>query len=307
MGAVADLDGVSVHFLFLPLVQWTAASVTRPGEAAFDRLNFKQPLLTEPGSLAILDGAMGDSDERRDSVPPKARQFVTTRWTVVLNAGRSGTTQAQVALEKLCQTYWYPLYAYVRRQGHSPENAQDLTQEFFAKLIAKHYLGNVDRSKGKFRSFLLASLKHFLANEWDKSHAQKRGGGHAFIALDAQAAESRYHLEPVDTMTANKIYERRWVLTLLDEVLKRVHEEYVADGKAMLFDQLKETLTGERSSIPYAEIGQRLGMTEGAVKVAVHRLRQHYREQVRAEIAETVANPGEVEEELRHLFAVLSW
>ena len=181
-----------------------------------------------------------------------------------------------------------------------------MTQAFFAKLIAKHYLGDVDRSKGKFRSFLLASLKHFLANEWDKTRAQKRGGSHTFVALDAQTAESRYHLEPVDTLTADKIYERRWALTLLDEVLNRLRDEYTADGKAKLFDQLKETLTGERSTIPYAEIGQQLGMSEGAVKVAVHRLRQHYREQLRAEIAETVASPGEVEEELRHLFAVLS-
>lgn len=239
-------------------------------------------------------------------MPPGARQFVSTRWTIVLTAGRSDTTQARAALEKLCQTYWYPLYAYVRRQGHLPEDAQDLTQAFFAKLIAKHYLGDVDRTKGKFRSFLLAALKHFLANEWDKFRAQKRGGSHTVIALDAQTAESRYHLEPVDAMSADKIYERRWALTLLDEVLKRLREEYVADGKAALFDQLKETLTGERGSIPYAEIGQRLGMGEGAVKVAVHRLRQHYREQLRTEIAETVASPGEVEEELRHLFSVLS-
>lgn len=249
---------------------------------------------------------MADSEQSRDSVPPQARQFVTTRWTIVLTAGHSDSTQAHVALEKLCQTYWYPLYAYVRRQGHSPEDAQDLTQAFFAKLIAKHYLGDVDRSKGKFRSFLLASLKHFLANEWDKTRAQKRGGSHPFIALDAQTAESRYHLEPVDTMTADKIYERRWALTLLDEVLKRLREKYAAEGKGKLFDQLKVTLTGERSTIPYAEIGTQLGMTEGAVKVAVHRLRQRYRETLRAEIAETVASPGEVEEELRHLFSALS-
>jgi RNA polymerase sigma-70 factor (ECF subfamily) len=249
---------------------------------------------------------MAESEQSRDSVPPGARQFVTTRWTIVLTAGRTDTTQAQVALEKLCQTYWYPLYAYVRRQGHSPEDAQDLTQEFFARFIKKHYLGDVDRSKGKFRSFLLASLKHFLANEWDKSRAQKRGGSHTFIALDAQTAESRYHLEPVDAMTADKIYERRWALTLLDEVLKRLRQEYAAEGKGKLFDRLKETLTGERSTIPYVQIGTQLGMTEGAVKVAVHRLRQHYRETLRAEIAETVASPVEVEEELRHLFAVLS-
>ncbi|MBM4081881.1 MAG: sigma-70 family RNA polymerase sigma factor [Planctomycetes bacterium] len=249
---------------------------------------------------------MTASRQDESSVRPGAGQFATTRWTIVLTAGRSDTPQAQAALGKLCQTYWYPLYAYVRRQGHSREDAQDLTQEFFAKLIAKHYLGDVDRSKGKFRSFLLASLKHFLANEWDKSRAQKRGGGHTLVALDTQTAENRYRLEPVDTMTADRIYERRWALTLLDEVLKRLREEYAADGKAKLFDQLKVTLTGERSAIPYAQVGTQLGMSEGAVKVAAHRLRQRYREALRAEIAETVASPGEVEGELRHLFAVLS-
>jgi len=246
---------------------------------------------------------MADTGQRRDSVPPGARQFVTTRWTIVLTAGRSDTMQARVALEELCQTYWYPLYAYVRRQGHSPEDAQDLTQEFFAKLIAKHYLGDVDRSKGKFRSFLLASLKHFLANEWDKARAQKRGGSQTIVSLDA---ETRYSLEPADEVSADKIFERRWALTLLDEVLKQLREKYAADGKGKLFEQLKVTLTGERSTIPYAEIGARIGMTEGAVEVAVHRLRQHYRKAVRAEIAETVAGPEEVEEELRYLFAALS-
>lgn len=245
---------------------------------------------------------MADSDERQDSVPPAARQFVTTRWTIVLTAGRTDTTQAQVALGKLCQTYWYPLYAYVRRQGHSPEDAQDLTQEFFAKLIAKHYLGDVDRVKGKFRSFLLASLKHFLANEWDKSRAQKRGGGQTIVSLDA---ETRYKLEPADNVSADKIFERRWALTLLDEVLKRLREEYADDGKGKLFDHLKVTLTSERGTIPYAALGTQLGMSAGAVKVAVHRLRQRYRDVLRAEIAETVARPEEVEEELRALFTAL--
>jgi RNA polymerase sigma-70 factor (ECF subfamily) len=240
-----------------------------------------------------------DAEQNRDSVPPGARQFVTTHWSVVVRAGG----KSAAALEKLCQTYWYPLYAYVRRQGHSPEDAQDLTQEFFAKLIAKHYLGDVDRSKGKFRSFLLASLKHFLANEWDKAHAQKRGGGQTIVSLDA---ETRYKLEPADNISADKIFERRWALTLLDEVLKRVREEYAADGKTKLFDQLKVTLTGERSTIPYAELGAQLGMSGGAVKVAVHRLRQRYRDALRDEIAETVAGPEEVEEELRQLFAALS-
>ena len=256
---------------------------------------------------------MKSHEGQRDSVPAGARQFATTRWTMVLKAGSSGTTRARQALEELCQTYWYPLYAYVRRLGNDPEDAQDLTQEFFARLIAKHFLGGVDRTKGKFRSFLLASRKHFLANEWDKARAQKRGGsarvgrvGYPPHALDAQAAERRYALEPAHELSADRIFERRWALTLLDKVLKRLRREYADAGKAVLFDQLKETLAGERSSIPYAELARRLGMTAGAVKVAVHRLRQHYREHLRAEIANTVATPGEVEDELRHLFAALS-
>jgi RNA polymerase sigma-70 factor (ECF subfamily) len=238
--------------------------------------------------------------------PLEADRFVTTHWSLVMAAGQRELPESAAALVTLCTTYWYPLYAFVRRQGYRPEDAQDLTQAFFAKLLEKNYVGDADRQRGKFRSFLLASLKHFLANEWDKARAQKRGGSRTFVALDAQTAETRYRLEPVDTMTADKIYERRWALTLLDEVLRRLREEYAAEGKGKLFDQLKVTLTGERSAIPYAGIGGQLGMSEGAVKVAVHRLRQRYREILRAEIAETVAGPGQVEEELRHLFAVLS-
>ena len=232
--------------------------------------------------------------------------FAPTRWTLVAAAGRRSSPNSQQALATLCETYWYPLYAYVRRRGHSPEDAQDLTQAFFAKLIARQDLGAVDRAKGKFRSFLLASLKHFLANEWDKRQAQKRGGGHTFIALDAQSAETRYALEPAHDLTADKLFERRWALTLLDEALQQLRAQYAAAGKERLFELLKATLTGECSTIPYSAIAAQLGLTEGAVKVAVHRLRQRYRDQLRAEIAHTVAGPAEVEDEVRHLFAVLS-
>jgi RNA polymerase sigma factor (sigma-70 family) len=225
---------------------------------------------------------------------------------MVVAAGGAGTTSARDALEKLCRTYWYPLYAFVRRQGHSVADAQDLTQAFLARLIAKQGLGSVDRAKGRFRSFMLASMKHFLANEWDRAHAQKRGGGVQFTSIDAKSAETRYHLEPADPMTPEKIFERRWALTLLDEVLKTVRREYKAAGNAELFDALKSTLSGESAGTPYAEAGKALGMSEGAVKVAAHRLRRRYREILRAEIAETVADPGEVEDELRHLIAVLS-
>jgi RNA polymerase sigma-70 factor (ECF subfamily) len=241
-----------------------------------------------------------------DSLSPEARQFNTTHWSVVLSAGRSESTRAQESLAQLCKVYWYPLYAFVRRQGYGPDDAKDLTQEFFARLISKKYLDDVDRSKGKFRSFLLASLKHFLANEWDKAQAQKRGGGQVFIPLDAHSAETRYRLEPSHEMTAEKIYERRWALTILEEVLKYLREEYVREGKVKLFEELKDVLAGASDSASYAEIAGKIGMTEGAVKVAVHRMRHRYRALLRAEIANTVENPAEIDDELRHLFEVLS-
>ena len=232
--------------------------------------------------------------------------FVTTHWSVVVAAGRNDTARARDALARLCQTYWHPLYAYVRRVGHSPPDAQDLTQEFFARLLGKNYLADADESRGRFRSFLLAALKHFLANEWDKASAQKRGGGQILIPIDFNAAETTCHFEPADETTAEKIFERRWALTLLDQVLRRLREEFVRDGRENLFEQLKPTLTEASRSVRYAEIAARLGTSEGAVKVAVHRLRQRYREVLRAEIAETVASPGEVEDELRSLFAALA-
>ena len=225
---------------------------------------------------------------------------------MVVAAGRADTSRARDALARLCQTYWHPLYAYVRRVGHSPHDAQDLTQEFFARLLEKNFLADADESRGRFRSFLLASLKHFLANEWHKAQAQKRGGGQIPISIDVSAAETSCHFEPADTTTADKIYERHWALTLLDQVLRRLREDYVRDGKQNLFEQLKPTLTEASRSVAYAEIARRLDTTEGAVKVAVHRLRQRYREILRAEIAETVACPGEVEDELRNLFAALA-
>ena len=238
--------------------------------------------------------------------PAGPAAFVTTHWSVVLAAGRADTTRARDALAGLCQTYWHPLYAYVRRLGHSPADAQDLTQEFFARLLAKNYLAAADESRGRFRSFLLASLKHFLANEWDKARAQKRGGGEIPIPIDPAAAATGCVFEPADPVTAEKIYERRWALTLLDLVLRRLRQEYAAAGREKLFEELKPTLTEARRSVRYAEIAIRLGSSEGAVKVAVHRLRQRYREVLRAEIADTVAGPGEVEDELRNLFAALA-
>ncbi len=246
------------------------------------------------------------SSRTQDSTPALAGQFAPTRWSVVLAAGRSDSTRAQAALEKLCRTYWPPIYAFVRRQGHSPHDAQDLTQAFFARLLEKNYLADVDRAKGKFRSFLLASLKHFLANEWDKAKAQKRGSGKVFIPIDAQSAETKFGVDPADTQSADKIFERRWALTLLEQVLQKLREEFVSAGKERLFGQLKPTLTEPSRTISYADIATRLGMSEGAVKVSAHRLRRRYRELIRAEIAETVSSQSEVEEELRNLFVALA-
>jgi len=238
--------------------------------------------------------------------PPPHPAFVTTHWSLVVSAGRNDTPDARNALEKLCRAYWFPIYAFVRRQGHNPPDAQDLTQEFFARLLGKKKLADADPAKGRFRSFLLASLKHFLANEWDKTKAQKRGGGQVLIPIDVAAAETSCGIGPADHLTAEKIFERRWALTLLEQVLRRLRAEYVSDGKENLFEQLKPTLTEASRLVAYAEIASRLGTTEGAVKVAVHRLRRRYREVLRAEIADTVASPGEVEDEIRNLFAALA-
>jgi RNA polymerase sigma factor (sigma-70 family) len=241
-----------------------------------------------------------------ESDAPRSPVFVTTHWSLVLSAGRSDSTHARDALEKLCRTYWPPIYAFVRRQGCTPHDAEDLTQAFFARVLAKNYFADVDRAEGRFRSFLLGSLKHFLANEWDKARAQKRGGGQKAIPLDAATLETSCGFEPADHVTPEKIFERRWALTLLDQVLRRLRQEYTRDGREKLFDQLKPTLTEASRNVRYAEIATRLDTSEGAVKVAVHRLRQRYRELLRAEIADTVAGPGEIEDEIRNLFAALA-
>jgi len=245
------------------------------------------------------------STQGQDSVAPGAANFALTRWSVVLAAGRSKSVEAQGALEQLCGTYWPPIYAFVRRQGYSPHDAQDLTQEFFTRLLQKNYLGAVDPAKGRFRSFLLAALKHFLANEWDKVKTLKRGGDQIVVSIHPHSAETSYAFEPVDHLTPEKLFDRRWALTLLQHVMERLRSEYAEAGKTAAFEQLKTTLTGERRSVPYAEIAAALETTEGAVKVAVHRLRQRYRELLRAEIAETVSRPEDIEEELRSLFAAL--
>jgi len=232
--------------------------------------------------------------------------FVTTHWSVVLSARQKDSPQSAAALETLCRTYWYPLYAYVRRQGHSPPDAQDLTQGFFARLLQKDYLKAAAREKGRFRTFLIMALKRFLANEWDHDRAQKRGGGQPHLSLDTELAEERYRVEPVEGATADKIFERRWALTLLDRTMTRLREEFTAAGKAEEFKRLKACLTAERGDISYAEIAGALGQTEGAMRVAVHRLRKRFRDIFREEIAQTVSSPEEIEEEVRYLIGVLA-
>ena len=231
--------------------------------------------------------------------------FVTTHWSVVLAAACSDTTEAQSALEYLCQTYWYPLYAYVRRRGYSPEDAKDLTQSFFARLLHRNWITCADRERGRFRTFLLTAMSRFLSDEWDKLRAIKRGGQVAHVPVHLDTAETRYGHEPVDNATPEQCYERRWALALLDVVLQRLRAEYEHEGKDALFEVLSSCLIGNRESQQYALLATQLKMSEGAVKVAVHRLRKRYRQLLRSEIAQTIAGAEDVDDELRHLFVVL--
>ncbi|MBI4658459.1 MAG: sigma-70 family RNA polymerase sigma factor [Verrucomicrobia bacterium] len=224
----------------------------------------------------------------------------------MLLAGESSSPEALQALETLCRSYWYPLYAYVRRQGSSPHDAQDLTQDFFAAFLAKDYVSTADRARGRFRWFLLASLKHFLANQRDRARAQKRGGGKTHIPLDELTAENRYCLEPSHDLTADKLYERGWAFTVLEAARLRLREEYTAAGKRERFDRLECFLPGEQSAQTYAQAAGLLGLSEAAVKSEIHRLKRCFGALLRSEIAETVADPSEIDEELRHLIAVLS-
>ncbi len=232
--------------------------------------------------------------------------FPATQWTVVLAAGGTPSLESAAALERLCSSYWYPLYAFVRRSGHSPPDAQDLTQEFFARVLERHWLAHADQAKGRFRTFLLTAMERFLANEWDKARALKRGGGHRNVPIQVDTAETRYRVEPADTRTPDQAFEYRWAVALLDEVVKQLEAEFQAQGQAASFAALKPCLVGDRAAQPYAELAARLGMEEGAVKVAVHRLRHRYRELLRAEIANTVDSTEEVDAEMRHLFNVLT-
>jgi len=247
---------------------------------------------------------MSSSQPERESKISSTGTFPTTHWSAVICAGQNTSPQATEALEVLCRTYWYPLYVHVRRRGYDAQEAQDLTQEFFLRLLTNAYLSHADRSKGKFRSYLLVALNHFLTDDWRRAQAAKRGGGQTLISLDADAAETRYALEPSSDLTPEKIYERCWALTLLDQAMVKLKEECSVAGKGPQFDQLGAFLTSEAAESERAAAGAQLGMTAGAVAVAIHRLRQRYRELVQEAVAHVVASPGEVEDEIRWLFSV---
>src|SRR5262249_19335073 len=229
--------------------------------------------------------------------PDACGRFAATRWTLVRAARDPSAPEAREALASLCAVYWYPLYAFIRRRGHDADEAQDLTQEFFARFLEKDGLASVDEGKGRFRSFLLAACKHFLSNARDRARALKRGGGRAPLSIDAAAAEGRYLGEPGHGETPERLFERRWALALLEQVLGRLRAEHEAAGKGPLFERLKRHLTGDEGG-PHARAAAELGMSEGAVKVAVHRLRKRYRELLRDEIAQTLEAPDEVEDEI---------
>jgi RNA polymerase sigma-70 factor (ECF subfamily) len=230
--------------------------------------------------------------------------FATTRWSVVLNAGRPDSPEASRALAELCRVYWYPLYAYVRRQGFDVPTAQDLTQDFFAKLLEKNYVGIADRKRGKFRWFLLTAFKCFLANEWDRARAQKRGGGAKALSFDEMTAEERYRHEPADALTADQIYDRRWALDLLDRARQRLRQEFTAAGKAERLAHLEPFLSGTPTA-DYAQAAARLGLNEAAIRQEAHRFKRRFGELLREEVAQTVAQPDEVADELRYLIDVV--
>jgi len=235
---------------------------------------------------------------------PGSSQFPTTRWTLVVAAANPQRKDARAALVSLCEGYWYPLYAYVRRRGYPPDQAQDLTQEFFVRVVEGRYLDRAEPEKGRFRSFMLTSLKFFVADEGDRRRAHKRGGG-AVLPLELSSGEDRYQREPGHDETPERIFERRWALSVIDRVVERLRNEFVQHGRPEHFEQLKMFLLG-KSDAPYATLAREMNTSEGALKVAIHRLRKRYRELFRHEIADTVADPGEVESELRFLAAALT-
>jgi RNA polymerase sigma-70 factor (ECF subfamily) len=237
---------------------------------------------------------------------PRAGRFATTRWSLVLRASGQTDAASAEALSSLCELYWYPIYAFIRRQGYSVHESADLAQEFFLRVLEKKYFQAVDPARGRFRGFLCASVRHFLSNERDRARSLKRGGARPPISLDVETAEGRYQLEPHDDLTPEKLFDRRWALILLDRALTRVRRDYAEANKAALFEQLKGFLTGDSAGTPYAEVAKAMGMSEGAIKVAVHRLRRHFRDVLVEQIAETVSDPADIDAEIAYLMDAVS-
>ena len=244
------------------------------------------------------------SEPRNKSEQWNAHQFATTHWSLVLRAGSFGEPSSTEALDKLCRAYWFPLYAFARREGSNPEDAQDLTQEFFSRLLARNYLQMADRNRGRFRSFLLASFKHMMANERRNAARQKRGGDAQVFSLDQFEAEERYQLEPMDTASPDRLFERRWAETTLARVLERLESEYT--GQTMRFDDLKVFLIEPKGTAAFAEVASRLAVSESALKSVIHRMRKRYAELFRDEVAQIVVNPADIEDEIRHMLTVLA-
>jgi RNA polymerase sigma factor (sigma-70 family) len=237
---------------------------------------------------------------------PRAGRFATTRWSLVLAAGQKVDGRSAQALTGLCEMYWYPVYAFIRRQGYRPEECADLTQEFFARVLEKNYFHDADPARGRFRAFLCAAIRHFLSNERDRARTLKRGGATPPISLDVETAEGTYRIEPRDDLTPEKLFDRRWALILLERVLSRLRDDQTAAGKGDLFGHLKGFLTGDSAGVPYADVARTLGVSEGSIKVAVHRLRRSFRDTLIQEIAETVSQPAEIDAEIEYLMKAVS-
>jgi DNA-directed RNA polymerase specialized sigma24 family protein len=249
---------------------------------------------------------MDPDGHQPETVTRTTAQFATTHWSVVLAAGHDSSPDTREALETLCRTYWYPLYAFARRCGQGPEDAKDLVQDFFAYLLSRRALRLADPAKGRFRSYLLTSLKHFESAQVERARAVKRGGGKPVVSLDETVAEGRYRMEARDDSTPERLYEREWALTLLEQARSRLQAEYVTSGRIDLCERLKQFPFGEQAERSFAAASHELGMTEAALKSAVYRMRRRYQELVREVVAQTVADPAELEDEVRHLLEVVS-
>jgi RNA polymerase sigma-70 factor (ECF subfamily) len=245
-------------------------------------------------------------EDSRDLPSVRAGHFVTTHWSLIRRAARTDVAEAEAALSELCRTYWYPLYTFIRRQGRNPHDAEDLTQAFFAKLLDKNYVDAAAKEKGRFRTFLLTALKRFLANEWDREHAQKRGGFQPMLSIDQERAEARFAAEPACAALPDVLFDQQWAAALLDQVMQRLGDEYAASGRAALFELLRSRLAPDASAPPYAEVAKQLHLSEAAIKMAVQRLRARYRQILREEISQTVSAPEEIEDEIRYLPATFS-